>query len=387
MSNYRDDSQDTAIANDFTWANLSAILEDSARAAVVLLATIGVLHQDAALAADEVIDQPLTTITETARASDAVLDALGAAVLVEDSARASEALTHGTLVLHEDAAQARDETTGSTLAILTDTAQAIDEVIGQRAAYERLSDAARASDFAGQFARDMVAELVTAVAEAPGRLQAVVLIEDSAAAGDETTGEAYTGPAALEDSARASGAVTDQLHAVDLLQDMAVADGEPVGSGDAGQAWTANSTAWAMSRYAPYSFETLAVIDGVLHGVAADGVYALDGGAAPVAGQLTTGKLDVGQGALAHPVQALIEYEMDEAATAEMAVTTTQAGPPETYAYPLQARPAATDRVSGRFLFGRGLRGRHFAFELRVTGTRAYINDLSVNATPTKRRV
>ena len=60
MSNYRDDSQDTAIASDFTWANLSALLEDSARAAVVLLATIGVLHQDAALAADEVIDQPLT---------------------------------------------------------------------------------------------------------------------------------------------------------------------------------------------------------------------------------------------------------------------------------------------------------------------------------------
>jgi len=109
MSNYRDDSQDTAIASDFTWTNLSALLEDSARAAVVLLATIGVLHQDAALAADEVIDQPLTIITETAQASDAVFGVLGAAVLVGDSARASETLTHSTLVLHEDAAQAREK--------------------------------------------------------------------------------------------------------------------------------------------------------------------------------------------------------------------------------------------------------------------------------------
>lgn len=384
MSNYRDDSQDTAIASDFTWANLSAILEDSARAAVVLLATIGVLHQDAALAADEVIDQPLTIITETARASDAVLDALGAAVLVEDSARASEAMVHGTRVLHEDAAQARDETTGSTLAILTDTAQAIDEVIGQRAAYERLSDAARASDFAGQFARDLVAELATAEAEATGRLQAAVLIEDSAAAGDETTGEASTGPAALEDSARASDAVTDQLHAVDLLQDMVVADGEAINGGVQGQAWTANSTTWAMSRYAPYTFTSLAVIDGALHGVADDGVYALDGGAAPVDGRITTGMLDIGQGGLVHPIQALTSLELD--GTVEMAVTTTQAGYPQTYTYPL-ARATPFSLGSGRFVFGRGLRGRHFAFELRVSGLDACINDLSVTATQTKRRV
>jgi hypothetical protein len=38
-------------------------------------------------------------------------------------------------------------------------------------------------------------------------------------------------------------------------------------------------------------------------------------------------------------------------------------------------------------VFGRGLRGRHFAFELRVSGLNAYINELSVTSTQTKRRV
>ena len=61
--------------------------------------------------------------------------------------------------------------------MLLHVAKVIDEVIDQRAASELLSDVARASDFAGQFARDLVAELATAVEEAPGRLQAAVLLE------------------------------------------------------------------------------------------------------------------------------------------------------------------------------------------------------------------
>lgn len=52
-----------------------------------------------------------------------------------------------------------------------------------------------------------------------------------------------------------------------------------------------------MSRYAPYTFRSLAVIDGQLYGIAEDGVYALDGDSQPVAGRIATGKLDIGQGA------------------------------------------------------------------------------------------
>ena len=41
-------------------------------------------------------------------------------------------------------------------------------------------------------------------------------------------------------------------------------------------AWTANVDTWAMSRYQDYGFSELVVINGVLYGVAEDGVYRLD---------------------------------------------------------------------------------------------------------------
>ncbi|MBX6209533.1 hypothetical protein ISD46_33795, partial [Pseudomonas aeruginosa] len=57
-----------------------------------------------------------------------------------------------------------------------------------------------------------------------------------------------------------------------------------------------------------------------------------------------------------------------------------------TYSYPLESEPA-DELTNGRFKFGRGLRGRHFTFTLRLTGRHGYINDLSVESAPTNRRV
>jgi hypothetical protein len=156
--------------------------------------------------------------------------------------------------------------------------------------------------------------------------------------------------------------------------------GEPVRA----QAWTANTDSWAMSRYDPVPFTALVVIDGALYGLADDGVFALDTPTAQAA-VLRTAPVDVGQGVLAHPLQAFLEYELEEGA-ASMEVTTTQSGEAQTYAYALQ--PEAAKRLTnGRFVFGRGLRGRHFTFALRLDAKRGHINDLSVNVAPTKRRV
>ena len=64
-----------------------------------------------------------------------------------------------------------------------------------------------------------------------------------------------------------------------------------------GYAWTANVDTWAMSRYQDYGFSELVVIDGVLYGVGADGLYRLDANSF-VDAKLTTGQLDLGQGQL-----------------------------------------------------------------------------------------
>ncbi|RSZ54114.1 hypothetical protein EJU38_05520 [Pseudomonas aeruginosa] len=193
--------------------------------------------------------------------------------------------------------------------------------------------------------------------------------------------------ALLVDGARLAALVLDHLAAHDLVTDAVVIEDSTVGGEqDHGQAWTANVDSWAMSRYAPYTFSSLAVIDGKLYGIAADGVYALDGDSDAVAGSIATGKLDVGQGALVHPHTAYLEYELDADGTAAMDVTTTQSGSAATYSYPLE-RELADELTNGRFKFGRGLRGRHFTFTLRLTGRHGYINDLRVESAPTNRRV
>jgi len=153
-----------------------------------------------------------------------------------------------------------------------------------------------------------------------------------------------------------------------------------------GYAWTANVDTWAMSRYQDYGFSELAVIDGVLYGIATDGVYRIDANE-QVSASIVTGKIDLGQGQLIHPLGAYLEYELSGSAKSiEVGVSTTQSGIKQTYFYPLAAEVAG-HLTNGRVLFGRGLRGRHFSFELKITGEHGYINDLNIDMSATKRRV
>lgn len=153
-----------------------------------------------------------------------------------------------------------------------------------------------------------------------------------------------------------------------------------------GYAWTANVDTWAMSRYQDYSFSELAVINGVLYGVSEDGVYQLDAKEL-IEAKLVTGQLDLGQGQLVHPLGAYLEYELSgNTRKLEIGVSTTQSGTKQTYYYLLPTEKADY-LTNGRVLFGRGLRGRHFAFEIKISGEHGYINDLNIDISATKRRV
>ncbi|MEG2560437.1 MAG: hypothetical protein RSA22_12370, partial [Acinetobacter sp.] len=139
-----------------------------------------------------------------------------------------------------------------------------------------------------------------------------------------------------------------------------------------GYAWTANVDTWAMSRYQDYSFSELVVIDGVLYGVGEDGVYRLDANSF-VDAKLTTGQLDLGQGKLVHPLGAYLEYELSGSSKKlEIGVSTTQSGAKQTYTYNLPTEPS-NYLTNGRVLFGKGLRGRHFSFEIKIGGLYGYI--------------
>ncbi|MCG2572243.1 hypothetical protein LVY74_01560 [Acinetobacter sp. ME22] len=176
------------------------------------------------------------------------------------------------------------------------------------------------------------------------------------------------------------------LTAKQYIQDHIFIDDLILNQPTTGYAWTANADTWAMSRYDGYNYQDLAVIDGVLYGLGEDGVYRLNA-EMPVQGKLTTGKIDLGRGQLVHPVAAYLEYELSGSSKQiQVGVGTTQSGVKQTYFYQLPTE-TADYLTNGRVLFGRGLRGRHFSFEINISGEHGYINDLNIDLAATKRRV
>lgn len=384
MSNYRDDSVDLAVASDSTWLGLNALVESIARIAAVLVVAVGVLHTDGAVAAEEVIDRRTHTLEDFAQAADEAPGRMRAAVLLADSARVTDSLSGARALLHEDSAQLGELVSHTIGAVLDDGATAADAVQAARTSRATAIDAAQVSDAAVYRVRESLTDTATAGDAAQGKLTGRNLTTDTATVADAVE-DGRSAPAMLAiDKALASSAVIDRLHAVDLVTDLALADAIMEGGPISGQAWTAHLDGWPMSRYEPYAFQQLAVIDGTPYGVTDAGVFALGGGVGEIEGRITTGKLDIGRGVLAHPIALYAQGELD--GTAEVAVTTTQSGAPEQYDYPLQMRPGP-ETTTGRAVFGRGLRGVRFAFELRVAAERALFNDLRIEAMPTKRRM
>lgn len=386
MSEYRDDTQETAVASDSTWLGLTTITEEIARASSVVLFGLMVLHTSSAAASDEVIDSWSHLTTEQVSVSDEVVDGLQATQLITDRIRATDGTTGRLTVVHEDALTISDAVMDSVSSMVSESATIHDEVIAQRYVYSLVVESAKASDKTVQAGSTLSEDTVTASDSVIQRLYGKVLVEDQATLADEVVG-GHQSLLVLTDVALASDLVIDHLEAFNLVTDGAVIEDRAIQTGgDYGQAWTANADNWAMSRYAPYTFESLAVIDGVLYGVNDQGVFALDRETEVIEARIKTGKLDIGKGALVHPVSAYLEYSLDGNGTAEMDVTTTQSGASETYTYGLPVEQAE-ELTNGRFVFGRGLRGRHFSFALRLTGSHGHINDLSVMTASTKRRV
>lgn len=165
--------------------------------------------------------------------------------------------------------------------------------------------------------------------------------------------------------------------------DWALSDDEQQGA----MIWTANVDTWAVSQYVANPVVQMAVIDGVVYGFGRNGVFVLgDEHDELISGSLKMGLIDTSGGGLLHPVGSYVEYERDNGAVVDLAVSMSQSGRDERFVYRL-ARERASSLTNGRFVFGRGLRGRHFGFELMIKGKWAFLNDWTVDLTPTKRRI
>lgn len=357
--------------------------EESAKIASVLLFGLLVVHADVVQASDDAIDRARPVLADVAIARDAVLDRLHVVEQLAEAARASEQLAGRLRVLHVERATAGDAAGERLRAITREVCIASDQVLPQRRVTSHVVEMARAGDAAPQVASDMPIEAARATDAVIDSAAARVLLVEQALAADLVLDDRRAVAAPAHESARAVDLLVDQLHARELVVEVGIVEDEMVGAA-LGQAWTANADNWAMSRYAPYTFHQLAVVDGVLYGLSDEGVFALAGGTDSVAGRIATAKVDVGNGLLVHPTNVYLEYELD--GTASLDVTTTQSGSAQTYTYLLEQEQAG-ELTTGRFVLGRGLLGRHFTFALRLEGRRGHINDLSASVAPTKRRV
>ena len=385
MSNYQDDTNEIAIASSTTWGGQKNTAESTANISDAVLYGLQALITEQAVTSDEVFDWMGTLVTEAAIISDEVASLSSITQMIDDTVKISELATHNIRgALLESSAAVSDAVIDAVGSLTIEIAEASDDVLGSRSSVALIQEFATAKDSSFQAASVLVTDNVIFADEIFAKARALSSVAESFSISDEAF-ESSSGATATTETAQASGEVIDFLHARQLHIDSAEVDDEVFQDGGAfGQAWTANLRTWATSRYSPYTFTSVAVIDGVAYATSSQGVFRLADGNEAIAASIQTGKIDIGQGALVHPLWAYLEYELD--GTAQMDVTQTQSGTAETYTYNLPAESSKA-LTNGRFSFGRGLRGRHFSFALRLTGRKATINDLSVETAQTKRRV
>ena len=160
MSNYRDDSQDTAIASNTIFGGLRAVVEELLRVSDALLFGIAITLSSSALASDEVIDSSIQVLQDSALISEQVIDTKVASQLHTDSAKISEKYQHGLLAVQSDSAIAGDEIlSGSTRSITTDSAKVSDSTTSHRIVSHLVTDSARAKDGITAIERDLIVDI------------------------------------------------------------------------------------------------------------------------------------------------------------------------------------------------------------------------------------
>lgn len=370
-----------------TYYNLSATQDDSATISDYLpAAAVTAVSIDSAVVADSIADQRnvVSVISDNAKASDTLTaiikdmadDSAGVIDSVSDRLRAVQIIDNQVMAI--------DELVSTTAYLIEDSARAYSQAYGTRNVVSDVYESATAKDALLFNCSELIDDSATASDDSAGKWIARGALIDTAAISDEVL-DSITQNAIIMDSINITDQAIDKQAARVLIVDGAVIEDTTLNSGGLqGQAWTANVDSWAMSRYNPYNYNRLVVINDVLYGEADDGIYQLNQEVYPVVASVKTGKMDLGKGALTHPAYAYLEYELD--GNASMIVSSTQKGVEQQFTYVLP-NELASELTNGRFIFGRGLRGRHFSFELVMVGTHGHINDLSIEHAPTSRRV
>lgn len=394
MADYRDDSLDTLVVSDMTTLGLSnAILQDALKISASLLIGVTVFATDAsATISDEVQDtrRAWSPVTEALGVDELWVDQLYTKDLVTDTRRITDAVRQRLRVEHEDGLTVSDELLGGSSSHISDALAVSELWSGVLSASTKRTDTLRIADSVGQLFAQTIEDTLTLsdstadVLRAHERLEDELTVSDELSAGLVTVGH-------ISDSVKVSDQVSDHLDAVQFVTDwLGLSDSTQVDAAS-GQIWVANTdgTAWPMSRYT-ISATSIAVINDVVHVTTPEGVFALDGEDEDIEAFMKTGRVNMGQQGpqLGVPVSMYLEYELaSDDPLLEVGVTQYQSGASaDTWTYALPTEPGET-LTNGRVKFGKGLRGRHFTFDISITAQRSYLNEISVLFAPGKRRI
>lgn len=382
---YRDDVQETAIFADAAFLVFGIVAEDVVRAGDDIRSGIGLAVAETAMADDGSADNAAVMVRDVLLVGDGVQVDVGAVAVAHERLRSVDTLNWTQVLLTHEQAQIGDEVLDGGSSSAMEHGRLLDKGLSAVSFALLATDSAKLRGrglWVSSDAHDdsaLVADLGMMATQVRGVGNEVVAFADTAMAIIGVQAQA-------QEWAKAADWVATWVQAGNMAHDVQVLQDAQVLDEFDSLAWTASVDSWGMSRYLSLPLQGVAVVNGVLHGWSRDGVFVLDGTNENITAWVTTGKVDVGSGILAHPVAAYLEYELADDGVAELAVSSTQSGQKQEFVYSLAAE-RSNELTNGRFVLGRGLRGRHFGFELRLMGKQAHINDWSLDVVPTKRRV
>ncbi|MGL4233693.1 MAG: hypothetical protein ACRDAM_00250 [Casimicrobium sp.] len=342
---------------------------------------------DTATLGDSAIEGHYQIIRETAVLNNRVEQTALSINDVFESCRSRSRVIDTVADIAADAAVLDDSVALIVGAALRDNAALFSDRVEQTATLTTLvRERFRSTDKAVQFITDTVREIASFSDSAISAATAVSLVSESASLADRAIETAVLVDVA-RDSASFSGRIDQVAGTVDVVNDTAVLLGyvvEPL----LGEAWTASTDTFAMSRYTAFRFNSVAVIDGKLIAAGDGGLYELTGGldgAQPITALLKSGLSDAGDPQQKRVREVFFGYEAD--ATLSAKVSGTGTGDELGYMYQLPAKTADA-AIANRLKVGRGMRSRYWRFEIsNPSGEDFKISEIRANVETLSRKV
>lgn len=403
MSNYRDDLVEVITASGGTKSTIKMTLNDRLLTKDKWVGANKDSLVDTVRLTDGTTDHTIIILQEQIGVSDTIFDKKISRQMVVESITTSDNISRiyrdnftQTLGVRDDVKQTltakilindnlivKDKNHHIIKDTLSDELKAISHTNSERKLDDVLSEHIKIQDKLYFGVRDEFGDRLRVQDTHQNKQKAKNTLSDRLIAQDSIT-EAFKKTSRLDDTVKVGDEIFGKLIAKDTLTDKAmIAVLDEVVQDSPNMAWTMNTVNQAMSQYAPFEIERVSVINGVLYGESKNGIYRLDGGDETIIGTLITDKIDYGE-QLIKPAFAYTEYQTD--GTMKLTVHTTQKGIKQSYTYALP-KERARELTGGRFVFGRGLYGRQFAYTLVVTARTAFIHDLNIHFEKTTRRL